>query len=60
MAVSDELEQLPLAQYRVGQVQPVKLDLLRMMDSELFEEPIVQRTMVLELQRADGVRDTLD
>jgi hypothetical protein len=56
----DQLQQLALAHQRVGEVQPGKFDLLRMIDLQLIEKPIVQRAMVLELQRADRVRDLFD
>ena len=59
MRLFDEFEQLALAQHRVGEVQPRELDLLRVAGQvgELLDEPVVQRPMVLELQRAQRVRD---
>ena len=56
----DQLQQLALAQQRVGEIQPVELDLLRMIDAELFDVPIVERPVIFEFERADGVRDALD
>ena len=58
--VLHQLQQLALAQQRVSQVQPVELDLLRMIDAQRFAEPVVQRPVVFEFQRADGVGDALD
>jgi hypothetical protein len=56
----DQLQQLALAHQRVGEVQPGELDLLRVVDAELVEEPVVERPVVLELQRADRVGNALD
>ena len=52
-----QLQQLALAQQRVGDVQPVELDLLRGKDAQLLDEPVVERAMVFKLQGADGVGD---
>ena len=49
-----QLQQLALAHHRVGQVEPRELDLLRVVDAQLVEEPVVERPVVLELQRADA------
>ena len=56
----DQLQQPPLAHHRVGQIQPGELDLDGMVDLQLIEIPVVQRSMVLEFQRANRVRDALD
>ena len=42
------------------QIQPIKLNLLRRKYSQLLNEPVVERAMILKLQRAQRVRDTLD
>ena len=55
-----ELQQLALAHHRVGEIEPGELDLLRVVDAQLAAEPVVQRAVVLELQRADRVGDALD
>ena len=52
-----QLQQLALAQQRVRQVEAVEFDLLRREDAQLLDEPVVERPMVFELQRAHGVRD---
>src|ERR1700688_4742064 len=57
MAFLDQREQLPLAQERIRQVEPVKFYLLRMIDPELIEIPVVQRPVILELERANGMGD---
>src|SRR5262249_46910790 len=55
-----QLQQLALAHHRVGEVQPGELDLLRGVDTEFTDVPVVQRAVVLELQRANRMRDALD
>ena len=55
-----QLQQLALAQECVGEVQPVELNLLRRKNSQLLDEPVVQRTVILKLQRAHGMRDPLE
>ena len=52
----------PLTHDRVGHIEPCEFDLsgLRIPPAELVEDPVVQRTMILELQRADRVRDAFD
>jgi hypothetical protein len=59
-ALVDQLEQPALAHHGVGQVETGELDLLRRVDAQFLDEPVVQRPVVLELQRADGVGDALD
>ena len=50
-----------LAHDGVGQAQLREFDLLgRFGPFELFEHPVVQGSVILEFQRADGVRDALD
>ncbi len=56
----DQLDELALAHHRMRQVEPRKLDLPRMVDAELVEEPVIERAMVLVLERAERVRDSLD
>ena len=54
VAAVHQLSQDPLAQNRVAQVEPGELDLLRMTGHiQLIEHPVVERTMVFELQRAE-------
>ena len=66
VSFGDEREQLAFAHDRVVEVEPGELDLLRMVDGridalvERVDEPVVERAVVLELQRADRVRDALD
>ncbi len=65
-----ELQQLALAQHRVGEVQARELDLpraarhrarpRRRRHLELCQHPVVQLAVVLELERADRMRDALD
>ena len=55
-----ELQQFSLAHDRVGQVQPREFDLLWMIDPELVEVPVVERTVVFEFQRANRMRDPFD
>ena len=56
----NELQQFALAHDGVVEIQTCKLDLLRVMDVQRFAEPVVERTVHLEFQRADGMRDALD
>ena len=55
-----EPQQLALAHHRVGQVQAGELDLLRPRAPAVLEQPVVERAVVLELERAERVRDALD
>ena len=52
-----ELQQLALGDNGVGQVQSGELDLLWVVDAQLVDEPIVEGTVILEFECADGVRD---
>ena len=55
-----QLQQLALAHHGVVQVQAGELDLLRVAgDGQVVQHPVVERAMVLELQRADGMGDPL-
>ncbi len=59
--LDDELQQLALAHHRVGQVQAGELDLLRTRrHRQVGEQPVVERPVILELERAQRVRDLLD
>ena len=60
MAVLHQSEQLALAEQGVSEIQAVELDLLRMIDAEGFDVPIVERAVIFELQGADGVGDAFD
>ena len=56
-----QLEQLALAHHRVGQVQARELDLPRAAPARaVLDQPVVERPMILELERAERVRDALD
>ncbi len=59
-AVLHETQQLALREHGVGDVQARELDLARRVDAERGDEPVVERAVVLELERADRVRDALD
>ncbi len=58
----DEVLELALGQREVRQVEARELGLLRARHElgRLLEEPVVQRPVVLELERADRVGDALD
>src|SRR5579884_276973 len=60
VAVRHQFDQPAFAQDGVRQIQTSELDLLRMINAQRFQEPIVERSMVLEFQRADGMRDAFD
>src|SRR6476660_1407978 len=40
--------------------QPVKLVLPRRKDAKLFDEPVVERAIIIELQSAHGMRNAFD
>src|SRR5512133_906633 len=50
-------EQLAFAQQSVGEIQPVKFDLLRRENTQLLDEPVVERPMILKFECANGMRD---
>ena len=60
VAALDEFDEPPFAEDGVGQVEPRKFDLARVVDIEFVEEPVVKRTVILKFQRADGVRDAFN
>ena len=60
VAPFDQVHELSLGHDRVAEVEPGELDLPRMVDLKLVEEPVVQGAMVLELQRAQRMRDAFD
>ena len=60
MAVLHEGQELALAEQGVGEVEAVEFDLLRMIDAEGFDVPIVERAVIFEFQGADGVGDAFD
>ena len=61
MAAAHQLGQHALGQHRVGEVEPRELVLPRPRGHrQVVEEPVVERPMVLELERADRMRDALD
>ena len=55
-----QLEQFALAQHGVGEIQAREFDLLRMMNAEPIEKPIVERPVILELQRADRMSNSFN
>ena len=61
VAFLDEREQLALAHDRVGEVQPGELDLARLRrHGQVGDQPVVERAVLLELERAERVGDLLD
>ena len=61
MAATHELGQHALGQHRVGDVEPRELVLPRpRRHRQVVEEPVVERPMILEFERADRMRDVLD
>ena len=53
-------EQLSLAEQRVGKTEAIEFHLLRRENAELFDEPVVQWTVIFKFQRADRVRHVFD
>ncbi len=60
MAALNELEQVALAEYGVGQVQGGELDLPGVVDFQLVQEPVIEGPMILVLLGAEGVADAFD
>ena len=63
IAFFDELAELALARDRIREVQARELNLARArhrVEIEGVEEPVIERTVLLEFERADGIRDALD
>ena len=57
----NQLLQETLAHHRVAQIKPGEFDLLRPgLGLQLFEKPLVERAMILEFHRANGMGDPLD
>ena len=60
IAVLHEFQHLTLAHHGVGEVQAREFVLVRREDLQFFDEPVVERPVHVEFQRADGVGDILD
>ena len=61
MAVAHQHGQHALRQQRVGQIEPGEFVLMRLRRHRQFvEQPVIQRPVILEFQRADRMRDALD
>ena len=61
MVLADQLGQAPLAHHRIFEVQPAELDLTRLAGHrDVVHAPVVKRAMVLELERAERVRDAFE
>src|SRR5579872_3163071 len=60
VAFLNESQEAALAEQRVGDAEPVELDLLRMINPEPFDVPIVERAVIFEFQTAAGVGDAFD
>ena len=61
MLLLHQLQQLALAHHRVVQVEPRELDLLRPVAVEqVIDQPVVERAVIFELERAERVRDALE
>ena len=56
----DQVKQFTLTHHRVAEVESGELNLLRMMDSQLFQEPVVEWSMVFEFEGTDGMGDAFD
>ena len=56
-----QLVQHALRQHRVGQIEPRELVLVRpRRHRQILDEPVVERPVILEFERADRMRDALD
>ena len=56
----DEFEQVAFGHHRICQIQPGKLVLVRRIDFERINKPIVKRTMHVEFERTNRVRYALN
>ncbi len=59
-ALLDQFQKVALRHHRVCQIQARELVLVRGIYGERLDEPVVERTVYVELQRTDRVRDALD
>jgi hypothetical protein len=60
-ALLHQLRQQPLAHHRVFEIEPAELDLARLAGHrDVLDAPVVQRPMILELQRAQRMGDALE
>jgi len=58
--VSHQVDKPALAQHGVAQVEPGEFNLPRpVAGNQFLDDPVVERAVVFELQRADGMRDAL-
>ena len=61
MAAADQFREHALRQHRVSQIEPGELVLMRMRrHRQVCEEPVVERPVILEFERADRMRDAFD
>ena len=66
VSLFDELDESPLGKDDIGEVEPRELVLPRQWTLELpsvgklLDDPVVKRAMILELERADRMRDPLE
>ena len=61
MAAAHQFGQHALRQHRVGEIEPREFVLMRLRrHRQIVEEPVVERPVILEFQRADRMRDALD
>ncbi len=60
VAFVDQPQQSSLAHHRMGQIQAVEFDLLRVMNAQVVAEPVVQWSTVFEFQGADAVGDSFN
>ena len=59
-ALLDQFEQLALAHEGIGQVQAGEFILMARENAEGLDEPVIQRTVHVELEGADRMGDVLD
>ena len=59
-ALLHQFEKFPLTHQGIGEVQAGELILVGGIDTQRLDEPVIERTVDVELQRADGVGDMLD
>ena len=59
IVVLDKFQELAFAHYGICEVEPCKLVLVAREDTQLLNEPVVQRTVHIKLQSTDTVGDAL-
>ena len=60
MPLAHQLDELALGKDGIGQIEARELDLLRVIDAQGVQHPVVELAVVDELQRAEGMGDAFE